>query len=264
MRLISLNIWGGNQIQPLLEFITHEAPSTDVFCFQEVAHTAHKDVHKAMHEHGDTMLQILTDILPDFQPYFVSTHAGYNQRPVDFDLTFGNTIFVRKNLTVLEDGHVFVYGKKNAIEIPELLEKNWRSLPRLVQFVRLKEESGKEVTICNFHGLWHKDGKGDMPARIEQSNNIAALLNSIEGSKILCGDFNLNIDSESLQILEKGMRNLIKEFDIKTTRSIKHYPKIDRMPFADYTLVSPEIEIMRFSVPQTDISDHLPMILEFA
>jgi endonuclease/exonuclease/phosphatase family metal-dependent hydrolase len=33
--------------------------------------------------------------------------------------------------------------------------------------------------------------------------------------------------------------------------------------FADYTLVSPEVEVKNFSVPYTEASDHLPMYVEF-
>src|SRR3989304_780654 len=39
------------------------------------------------------------------------------------------------------------------------------------------------------------------------------------GQKILCGDFNLNPDTKSLNILDRGMKNLIKEYKVKSTRS---------------------------------------------
>ena len=82
-----------------------------------------------------------------------------------------------------------------------------------------------------------------------------------DGKKILVGDFNLNINTKSLTILEKKMINLIKKYNIQTTRN-KHFPGSEK--FADYTFVSPDIKIRSFQVPHTEVSDHLPMILQFS
>ncbi len=89
-------------------------------------------------------------------------------------------------------------------------------------------------------------------------------MRKFDGPKILCGDFNLNIDTESLAMLEKqgNLRNLIKDHKVSTTRSAL-YPKKSIMPFADYMFVSPEIGVRSFEVPDEPASDHLPMILEF-
>jgi endonuclease/exonuclease/phosphatase family metal-dependent hydrolase len=76
----------------------------------------------------------------------------------------------------------------------------------------------------------------------------------------LCGDFNLQPETKSLAILEKGMRNLIKEFNIDTTRN---YLYDHKEKYADYFLVSPEVKILSFKVIDTLVSDHLPLVLEF-
>jgi endonuclease/exonuclease/phosphatase family metal-dependent hydrolase len=264
MKLISLNIWGGNRLrESLTDFLTAHSSTTDIFCFQEVPHTPPEQQHKTDPTLGDNCLENVRKLLPDFETYYAPTHSGFNWRPVDFDLSFGNAIFVRKGLEVREEGHVFVHRQKNEIIMEELLESNWFSLPRLVQFVSINDPRGV-LSVCNFHGLWHTSGKGDMPERFEQSTKIIELLNTLEGRKILCGDFNLDIGSQSLSMIEEKarMRDLIKDFKITTTRS-ELYPKRDIMPFADYTLVSPDIEVKKFEVPDIPVSDHLPMILEF-
>ena len=111
------------------------------------------------------------------------------------------------------------------------------------------------------HGLWQKNtSKKDTPERLLQSNLIKDFLNKKDGKKILCGDFNLSIAGDSLKILEKGMINLIKKYDVKCTRS-SFYPKDDK--FADYVLVSKDIEIKEFNVLKNEVSDHLPVLLEF-
>lgn len=62
-------------------------------------------------------------------------------------------------------------------------------------------------------------------------------------------------------MLESNMINLIKKYNIPTTRN-KYFPGKDK--FADYTFISPDINAQDFRVPTAEISDHLPMILDFS
>jgi endonuclease/exonuclease/phosphatase family metal-dependent hydrolase len=94
-----------------------------------------------------------------------------------------------------------------------------------------------------------------------QTKNIKAFLDSCSGEKILCGDFNLKPSTKSLAILEKGMRNLIKDYRIDSTRTLI-YDKPER--FADYVLVSPGIKVKSFDVLDDTVSDHSPLVLDFS
>ena len=61
-----------------------------------------------------------------------------------------------------------------------------------------------------------------------------------------------------------GYLDLIKKFGIKTTRNEvawENYPD-NKQYFSDYVFVNPEAKIKSFSVPDLEISDHLPLILE--
>lgn len=62
------------------------------------------------------------------------------------------------------------------------------------------------------------------------------------------------------------MRNLIKEFNIKQTRSnLSPYAKTKNFQkFADYTFITNDVVVKDFQVPYIEISDHLPLILEFS
>ena len=62
------------------------------------------------------------------------------------------------------------------------------------------------------------------------------------------------------------MKNLIKEFQIELTRSSlsPFYGKPEFQKYADYAFTSKDIQIKNFQVPHLEISDHLPMILEFS
>ena len=78
---------------------------------------------------------------------------------------------------------------------------------------------------------------------------------------MLCGDFNLLPDTESLRMLESaGLRNLVVECGVTSTRtSLYARPE----PFADYVFVSDGIAVRDFHVLPDVVSDHTPLLLEF-
>jgi endonuclease/exonuclease/phosphatase family metal-dependent hydrolase len=110
------------------------------------------------------------------------------------------------------------------------------------------------------HGLWNGKGKTDSVERIAQSQRIKQFLDTINNPKILCGDFNLRPDTESVKIIESGMRNLIKEYDIKSTRT-SFYQKEEK--YADYIFASADIIVNSFEVLNEEVSDHAPLLLDF-
>ena len=93
-------------------------------------------------------------------------------------------------------------------------------------------------------------------------------LNGVGGPKILCGDFNLFPDTKSIAVLKQVMKSLTDEFGIETTRSRLHFEnfKGEAIPdtISDYMFVSPEVRVDSFSVPDIEISDHLPLVLDFS
>lgn len=257
MKLISLNIWGGKKFKPLINFIKENSKDTDIFCFQEVFDTS-SNIKKSS-GYRTNIYQELIDILTSHQGYFAPVQDNYlvgsfQKHFTNFSLLSGLAIFIRKNLTVKLHGDFLVYGKKNGLN-----PHDRSSVPKNVQFL-LFENSSKIISLSNVHGLW-TDDKKDSPARISQSKKIVHFLNKPTGEKIVCGDFNLDINTESLRLLEANMINLIKEYKIRTTRS-KLYSGKNK--FADYILVAPEIKVINFEVPSINVSDHLPMVLEFS
>ena len=117
------------------------------------------------------------------------------------------------------------------------------------------------LPIFNFHGLWNGQGKTDTEDRLRQSENIINFLKTLSGEIILCGDFNLRPDTESIKIFEDfGLKNLIKDYNIKSTRT-SFYEKEEK--FADYIFVSAGVRVMEFKVLPEEISDHAALYLDF-
>ena len=183
-------------------------------------------------------------MLKDFDGYFAPTQDGEESL----------TMFVKKNLGIHEIADQFVYRWRNAMEGNDASTYGIN-----VQYAKFSKDK-KNYMVCNLHGHWTPNFKGDNPARLEQSKNIKKLLDGFEGAKILCGDFNVAPNTKSISILETSMKNLIKEYKITSTRS-HFYTK--EVKFADYIMVSPEIQVKKFEVIQDVVSDHLPLMLEF-
>lgn len=260
MKLISLNTWGGKIFEPLINFLKDQSSITDVFCLQEIF-----DTTSAVKQYNGIRANLLDEIkkvLTDFQVFYFKTLIGYDDETnrVVFNLTHGPAIFIKKNIQVNSHQNFFIYRPKSLKQ----LRPDSSNLATPLQYVSFYV-SGKKFLIFNFHGTPFPQPKKDTNKRLEQSNKIKQIMESLQGSKILVGDFNLSKNTKSIKILEEDMKNLIKEFKIKKTRSnlSPFFEKSNFQKFADYTFVTPDIKVLNFQVLEAEISDHLPMILGF-
>jgi endonuclease/exonuclease/phosphatase family metal-dependent hydrolase len=163
-------------------------------------------------------------------------------------------MFVKKDIKVIEEGELFVLKGKE-----DIFDDGVANHAKNLQYIAVDISKGPR-TIINFHGLWNGKGKSDSNERLLQSGNIIHFLKKIPHPYIMCGDFNLLPNTTSLKMIEGiGMRNLIKEFRITSTRS-SLYKKPLR--FADYALVSGGVKVNEFKVLPDEISDHLALYLD--
>ncbi len=226
MRIIFLNIWGRRKLDEISNFISTQAKDTDIFCLQEV------------HE---GMVDVLAQLLPEF---------SYNFKEIKKtpDEEYAQATFVKKTFTSLS----------HEILLLDDMDKG------LAQYTQI-DIGGKILHLCNVHGV-ARPGKRDNPARILQSEKIIDFMAQKEGIKIVGGDLNVSPDTMSNQIfLEHGYSELIKDFNIKTTRNHFAWDRYPDTPlyYSDYVFVNKEVPVKNFSVLDVEISDHLPIILEF-
>ncbi len=250
MKIISFNIWGGKILEPLLKFIDEESKSTDIFCFQEVLDSSapmEEDVEERHH-----LLEILKTKLPEFNYYFSPMQDGWDcGEATDKRLTVGTAIFINKRIKVESFDTTFVYRERNG-----MVGTDMHTIPYNAQFLTFLDDSGKKITIANVHGIsdWPKT---DTPARITQSEIINEFLSKKNTSEIICGDFNLFPDTESVVMLTHGRKNLINDFGIQNTRtSLVPTPHV-----SDYFFVSQDLGVEDFLVPSLSASDHFPLVL---
>ena len=236
MRIFFLNCWRGKIDEAFLAFVQKYSPNTDVFCFQE----------------------FYSDLFSRFQKILKNHHGIYESGGIykGDGLEYGQAIFVKKEIDI-------ILSKKVSI-VEDSME--W---PGFLLYTRL-DCKGKKLSLGNIHGISPPGNKLDTDVRLKQSEKIINFFADKDKPKIVGGDFNLLPNTESVSMFEKaGYRNLIKDFDIKNTRNKLSWEQFNRQPdfvkqyFADYVFVSPEIKVKKFDVPYMEISDHLPLILDF-
>lgn len=241
MKLITLNIWGGHLRNPLLKFI-HEYKNVDIFCLQEVYSNAHRTIADRERELSLNIFADLKRLLPDHHAIF---------KPA-VENVYGIGMLIKNNIDIIGEGEINIHKKQHYPGIGLNHDRN-------LQWIEC-EVNDKIYSILNVHGLWNGKGKKDTPERLNQSQRIRQFMDTINTPKILCGDFNLRPDTESMNILEKGMINLVKTHNIRSTRT-RFYTKEEK--FADYILTSPEINVSHFSVMNDEVSDHSPLYIDF-
>ncbi len=266
IKLLTLNLWGGQAFDPLMSFVQEQAGTVDVFCFQEMFDTpttritATNEVTQA----DGVRVNLLSEIkrrLPRYDAYYAPQQAGYIfRRAAGFSVTSGTAFFVKKSLTV--EKYPGPDSALQALVDSQPLPDGTLKQPANLQIVQCHAET-TPFTIFNLHGLiWPAIAKSDTKERLEQAKIVRTQMKRCNGKRILCGDFNLNPDTDSFKIMSAGLRDLVKEYGITFTRSSFFNPEWSQ--FADYVLVSKEVEVVNFGVlkPYPEISDHLPLLLE--
>ncbi|KMW57164.1 hypothetical protein AIOL_002125 [Candidatus Rhodobacter oscarellae] len=121
----------------------------------------------------------------------------------------------------------------------------------------------RAVSVTHMHGLRDLNGKLDTPERAAQAQRLrdmSSRLSEPEDVVVVCGDFNVEPNSETLAILaDSGLTELVTGRGFEGTRNTK-YKKPGR--FADYMLVNQEEVVKSFDViHDPEVSDHCPLVL---
>ncbi len=133
--------------------------------------------------------------------------------------------------------------------------------PRAIQVIKL-DVNGKDLQIINLHGLHSKD-KLDSERTFNQCKYVLEVAKRKKLPTIIVGDFNLFPETKSINLLDKEFKNLIREYNILSTRPNPINGTDKRNIVVDYVFVDDKIKVHNFEVINTNISGHLPLILDF-
>ncbi|MEX0934185.1 MAG: endonuclease/exonuclease/phosphatase family protein [Candidatus Saccharimonadales bacterium] len=227
MKIIYLNTWGGKQERELRKFLQKHAKNTDIFCFQESE---------------DAFRRIAYDYLVDFTEYYVYSRDDIEENQEDYAVS----TFIKKGLSVYST---------------QIVGSN--QLPRGAGIVSSVDTKRGGLHVLNYHGVSRPKNKLDTEDRLKEVANLQAHFDKLTGMKILGGDFNFLPNTDSYRALQSiESKELIGEYRIPTTRNRLYWDnREEKHLYSDYIFISSEIPIKSFEVPDIEVSDHLPLIL---
>lgn len=265
VKLMCLNAWGGTLHATLLPFVAAAAP--DILCLQEVVKTPGAGSDWLTYRDGDHVLPQRANLfdevaaaLPGHLAIFCPAAQGElweGERAIASQ--WGIATFVRRGLTVIGQVQGFVHKDYS----PDGYGAHPRS--RNAHGVRVHDPAaGRVVAVTHMHGLRDLRGKMDTPERRAQAERLLALARGLaepDDLAVICGDFNVEPESETLRMLaEAGFAELVTGGGHAGTRSTR-YAKPGK--FADYMLVNRPAAVRGFAVlREPEVSDHCPLLLE--
>lgn len=236
MRIIFLNTFCGRFEDKLFEFIHRNQLETDIFCFQEVSVSLQNKLI--------TKLEGFNNI---FETGGVITDSG--------ELS-GQAVYFRDKFEISNTEKILLHELKTN-DVGFLLKAEFST-------------AGGSFMLGNIHGTAYPGTKYDSDIRVNQSNTIIKSFENSLMPKIIGGDFNLLRNTKSIQMIEDiGYKNLIKDFGIVSTRNkitwelFKNSIGFVKQYDSDFVFVSPDLKIKSFEVPNVEVSDHEPLILDF-
>lgn len=257
MKLLDLNVGIKlDNIKEVLEFIKNE--NADICTFQETMNAVDDscfDIFKSK----NYIVKLENYEYNEFAPLFIADGITKNNVVVrDFGGKAEQGSLIISKYKIKEHYNQFYYNEyKYEYDATYFREKDWcRSIQNTIL-----EIDGKEIQIINVHGIWNKDKIGD-ERTIKQSEFI---LNNIRKDipVIVVGDFNLLPNTESIKALNNELVNLIEKYNIKSTRPNFNDGLDTGNIVCDYIFVNDKVKVNDFTVINTNISDHLPLILDF-
>ena len=265
MQIMCLNGWGGNLHEGLLPYVAASAP--DVLCLQEVVHSPATDKDWLTYRDRDHVLpqraNFFRDVciaLPDHVATFCPAAQGLLwDEDISVPSQWGLATFVHKSFPVISQMQGFVHKTYSPIGYGDHPRSRSAHAVRVFDY-----NHGRPVSITHMHGLRDLNGKMDTPERTAQAHRLLDLSRQVSEAEdvcVICGDFNVEPNSETLDILKGfGMTELVISRGFTSTRN-SHYKKPGK--FADYMLVNLENEVKDFQVVYyPEVSDHCPLVLE--
>lgn len=236
----------------VLKFLKEE--SADIMVFQEV----NKSSDSSLASNFRTT-NILAENFPAHQLAFDS---GFKIHYLKEDLTVeqGNATLSRYTVK----NHELVYFDSQYTHLDSPLPGNppdYRIYPKYMQKTWL-DLGDKELLVINLHGVWDFHGN-DTSVRLRMSQTILEQAKEAE-HVVIAGDSNVRYDTKTIRSLISYYPSVLESFP-RSTFNLQH--KTDPgygSAAVDILLTSPNIKVIESSLPDLDVSDHLPIVSTLA
>ncbi|MFM2374616.1 MAG: hypothetical protein RLZZ234_611 [Candidatus Parcubacteria bacterium] len=242
MKILQLNIWGGKLGKQVIELIQREKP--DVVCLQEAV---------VFPGNENLFISSLEEITKETGHEHSFFSPSFSFKLMRRTAEWGNAIVSKRAL--VHTNAQFTRG--GVVEDFDMLEDDYNM--RNLQHVTV-EHNGKPLHILNHHGHHIRQHKNGDDETMRQCGIIADYIKNLEGDVVLCGDFNLAPESESIAKLNAILTNHCLEAGSTTTRT----PLTHKTEVCDYIFTSPSLQTSGFAVLPDIASDHAALVIEVA
>jgi len=257
MRLLNLNVCiKKDNTDKILELI--KETNADICTFQEVMNALEKNCYNMY----DVYRRLITKELYEFHAYAPLWRAKcitQNGKVIrDFGGYAEQGSLLLSKYKIVESLNEFYYNNyKFEYDFTNFKELDWcRSIQNSII-----EINNRLIQIINVHGIWTKN-KSDDERTLAQTDFILSKIRN-DLPVIVVGDFNLLPETKSIQILSKHLKNLVTEYNIKSSRpSFNDGLDVGDM-VCDYIFVNEKIFVDNFAVINNLTSDHFPYIFDF-
>ncbi|MDP2585593.1 MAG: endonuclease/exonuclease/phosphatase family protein [Candidatus Levybacteria bacterium] len=265
MKLLSLNVALFESNNDLLSKFLSEQ-TLDIICLQEVSGRIDSSV-----DLDYVTKSVIDEATEDLKYSFFGQnliikecHLINFHKKANFDFDFKGFIesgnYLKTKFKIIKKSNAYV---KKVIETEVTDWVDWpKNQTRTVQVVDLMLPKSKKIRVINYHGIWTKEKIGtDETTRA--CKKILDLAKQVNYPTIIVGDFNLFPDTPSMRVFSEDFISLVDKHCISTTRPKSNELSHLKRNVVDYILVSRDIKVNYFEVLDSDVSDHLPLILDF-
>lgn len=242
LKVISLNIWQGNLLDEVIDFLRQEA--ADIVLLQEVYNAG-----PSMPRRYQCLAELRQALIYEHQVFAES----YNEERPEGLVPQGNAIFSRHPITASER---LYFVQPTQASYPHT-EENFPHFPRSLLIARINTPAG-EIMVGNMHGVWDLAGDNPSPAR---EHMVDVTLRAVAQSErvIVGGDTNAKPTNPALQPLARELRSVFP--DLTTTFNMRRKSNPGYATAAvDHLYVSNHMTVVQAACPDIDVSDHLPLI----
>ncbi len=263
MKLLSLNVAlfeeNNDELAPFIK-----AQNVDILCLQEVTKRIDSTAKSELISKEIIDITSLGLSHSFFAPVWVLSKFEKNnfhgKDVFSFDLggnvEFGN--YTKAKYQITKGQNVFVQNYFTYVT-------NWSKWPeedyRGFQVTDMLIDS-KDLRVINYHGIWSRDKKGT-----DKTKKACEIIRDFgleaKGALVICGDFNLFPDTDSIGALNQHFKNLCNDYSIRSTRPETNELSDLSRNVVDYIFVNDKVKVNSFEVVQSDVSDHLPLVMDF-
>lgn len=247
IKLININVWwGGKHLwNNLVDYLKKEQP--DIVIMQEAFDSTEINVPEYL-KTTESLKQILGFPYSEYGEELVLDNG-------DLNCSMGNAMLSKFELS---NKHVEFIHRDGTARVDDRDRSTIENFPRNILHCQTNI-NGTTYNLMGTHGVWAPD-KTETPFQKESGKKIAGYIAGKENI-ILTGDFNVNENTETINLISEQLNNIFKgervsSFNMKQKTNPGYATGV-----VDFIFTSPNIKILEHRTAEEDVSDHQSQVV---